>query len=130
MAPVPRQQLHDIGKRRAWVIWLVGLAVYVVAIFHRSSLGVAGLLAADRFGIEATQLAMFTVVQLLVYAGMQVPVGVLLDRFGSRRMLLSGLVLMTAGQLAFAYADSFGFAVLARACSAPVTPWCSSASSG
>ena len=114
MAPVRRQQLHDIGKRRAWVIWLVGLAVYVVAIFHRSSLGVAGLLAADRFGIEATQLAMFTVVQLLVYAGMQVPVGVLLDRFGSRRLLLSGLLLRTAGQLAFAFAATFGFAVLAR----------------
>ena len=41
------------------------------------------------------QLATFTVLQLVVYAAMQVPVGVLLDRFGSRAMLLSGLVLMT-----------------------------------
>jgi MFS family permease len=42
---------------------------------------------------------LFTVLQLLVYAGigMQVPVGVLLDRFGSRRMLLTGLTLLTAG---------------------------------
>ena len=42
---------------------------------------------------------MFTVLQLVVYAGMQVPVGVLLDRFGSRALLLTGLGLMTAGQL-------------------------------
>jgi sugar phosphate permease len=96
-------------------VWAVALSVYVLAVFHRSSLGVAGLLAADRFGISATELALFTVLQLLVYAGMQVPVGVALDRYGSRRLLLAGLVLMTAGQLTFAFVGSFPLAVLARA---------------
>ncbi len=109
------EQIHDIGRRRAWLIWLVGLSVYVLAIFHRSSLGVAGLIAAGRFDITATQLAFFTVLQLLVYAGLQIPVGVLLDRFGSRAMLLFGLTLMTAGQLLFAFATTFGVAVAARA---------------
>jgi nitrate/nitrite transporter NarK len=107
--------IHTIGTRRAWMIWLVGLSVYLLAIFHRSSLGVAGLIAADRFGVGATQLAFFTVLQLLVYAGLQVPVGVLLDRYGSRTMLLAGLSLMTTGQLLFAFATSFPTAVLARA---------------
>ncbi len=109
------RQVHNIGRRRAWVVWAVALSVYVLAVFHRSSLGVAGLLAADRFGISATELALFTVLQLLVYAGMQVPVGVALDRFGSRRLIVAGLALMTAGQLAFAFVDSFPAAVLARA---------------
>ena len=103
------------GRRRAWTIWAIALSVYLLAVFNRSSLGVAGLLAADRFGIKATQLATFTVLQLFVYAAMQIPTGVLLDRFGPRRVLLTGLVLMTLGQLAFAFAESFGVAVLARA---------------
>lgn len=107
--------VHDVGRRRAWVIWAVGLSVYALAVFHRSSLGVAGLLAAERFQIEATALAFFTVLQLVVYAGMQIPIGVLLDRFGSRALLLWGLVLMTAAQLVFAYATSFPVAVAARA---------------
>ncbi len=110
-----RAQVHDIGRRRAWLIWVVALAVYMLAVFHRSSLGVAGLLAADRFDVTATQLAFFTVLQLLVYAGLQVPVGVLLDRYGSRRLLIAGLVLMTAGQLAFAFSTTFATAVLSRA---------------
>jgi sugar phosphate permease len=109
------EQIHDIGRRRAWVIWLVGLAVYILAVFHRSSLGVAGIIAAERYDINATSLATFTVLQLVVYAGMQVPIGVLLDRFGSRAMLIWGLVLMTAGQLGFAFSTSFTGAVLARA---------------
>ncbi|GGO90265.1 MFS transporter [Nocardioides phosphati] len=109
------QLLHDIGRRRAWAIWAAALSAYVLAIFHRSSLGVAGLLAADRFDISASQLAAFTVLQLLVYAGLQIPVGVLLDRFGSKRMILAGLALMTAGQLAFAFTDTFAAALAARA---------------
>jgi sugar phosphate permease len=109
------EQIHDIGRRRAWVIWLAALSVYVLAIFNRSSLGVAGLVATHRFGISATQLSFFTVLQLVVYAALQVPVGVLLDRYGSRVMLLGGLALMTVGQLAFAFATSFPLAVLARA---------------
>jgi MFS family permease len=109
------EQIHDIGRRRAWVIWVAALSVYVLAIFNRSSLGVAGLLATHRFGISATQLSFFTVLQLVVYAGLQVPIGVLLDRYGSRILLLGGLGLMTVGQLAFAFATSFPLAVLARA---------------
>lgn len=101
-------------SRGAYAVWGAALAVYILAIFHRSSLGVAGLLAVDRFGISATQLATFTVLQMLVYASMQIPVGVLLDRFGSRRLLVVGLVMMTGAQLAFALTTSYAGAVAAR----------------
>ena len=47
----------------------------------------------------------FTMVQLLVYAAMQIPVGALLDRFGPKRLLLCGVTLMTVAQLGFAFAD-------------------------
>ena len=86
------EQVHDIGRRRAWTIWAVALAVYVLAVFHRSSLGVAGIIASERFDISATSLATFTVLQLVVYAAMQVPVGVLLDRYGSRAHADLGVV--------------------------------------
>lgn len=107
-------QVHDIGGRRAYAVWLAALAVYVLGIFHRTSLGVAGLIAADRFHITASQLATFTVVQLLVYAAMQIPVGVLLDRYGSRRLLIVGLALMTLGQFWFAFAGTYAVGLSAR----------------
>ena len=113
-APRQGEQLHLVGGRRAWLAWGTGVAVYLVAVFYRSSLGVAGLMAADRFGVQATELAFFTVLQLLVYAGMQIPVGVLLDRFGSKRLLLAGMVTMTAAQLGFAFATNFATASIAR----------------
>jgi MFS family permease len=102
------------GGRRAWVVWGAGVAVYFFAIFNRSSLGVAGIMAAGRFDISAAQLSTFTVLQLGVYAAMQIPVGVLVDRFGPRRLLLTGALLMTGAQLGFAFTGSFAGALAAR----------------
>ncbi|MFY0408485.1 MFS transporter [Solicola sp. PLA-1-18] len=106
--------LPPAPARRAIAVWGVALAVYVLAVFHRSSLAVAGLAAADRFDISAAQLATFTMVQLLVYAGLQVPVGLVLDRFGPRRVLGSGLVVMTLAQIGFAFADTYLLGLVAR----------------
>ena len=114
MTATTTSPLTLLGGRRAYLVWLAALSAYVLAVFHRTSLGVAGLLAAERFEISGTQLATFTVLQLLVYAALQVPVGVLLDRFGSKRLILTGLALMTAGQLLFAVVGTFPLGVLAR----------------
>ncbi|MEU6078351.1 MFS transporter [Micromonospora sp. NPDC047074] len=102
------------ARRSATLVWGVALAAYVAAVFHRSSLGVTGVDAGHRFGVNASALATFSVAQLAVYAVMQVPVGVLLDRFGSRRLLLAGGVLMVAGQLCFALATDVPLAIGGR----------------
>ncbi|GAB3765802.1 sugar phosphate permease [Nocardioides ginsengisegetis] len=98
----------------AFVVWLVGLLVYLLAVFHRSSLAVAGLAATERFDISASQLATFTMLQLLVYAAMQIPVGLMVDRFGPRRVMLTGTLLMTAAQTGFALAETYPEALVAR----------------
>ncbi|GAB6984944.1 MFS transporter [Nocardioides pyridinolyticus] len=100
--------------RNAYTVWTVGLLLYLLAVFHRSSLAVAGLAASERFDISAAQLATFTMVQLAVYAGMQVPVGLLVDRFGPRSVLLTGTALLTVGQAAFALSEGYVTALGAR----------------
>lgn len=102
------------GTRQAVAIWVVGVAVYFVAVLQRSSLAVAGLLAAERFEISASQLSTFVVLQLLVYALMQVPVGLLVDRFGPRRVLLTGTLILSTAQLSFAFADDYTWALSSR----------------
>jgi MFS family permease len=100
--------------RRPQLVWGVGVLAYVVAVFHRSSLGVAGVAAGERFGVGTAVLALFSVAQLAVYALMQIPVGVLLDRFGSRRLLATGAALMIGGQVAFALGTDVRTAIAAR----------------
>ena len=112
--PAQPGQRYPLDGRRAWAVWAAAIAVYVLAVFHRTSLGVAGLEAADRFGISSAQLSTFTILQLFVYAAMQLPVGALLDRYGSKKLLGFGLTLLTVAQLGFAFVHSFEAALLCR----------------
>ncbi|MEU5434130.1 MFS transporter [Streptomyces sp. NPDC020719] len=104
-----------LGGRRAVLVWGIGVAVYFVAVIFRTSLGVAGLDAADRFHVNASALSTFSILQLLVYAGMQIPVGLMVDRLGTKKVLTLGVVLFSAGQLGFALSPSYGTALASRA---------------
>ncbi len=99
---------------RAWVIWSVAVAAYVLAITNRASLSAVGVDAAERFQADAATLSLFAVVQLAVYGGMQIPIGILLDRYGSRPIMAIGMVLMALGQLVMALSPSIGIALVAR----------------
>ncbi|MDQ1037554.1 MFS family permease [Streptomyces sp. V3I8] len=103
------------GGRRAVTVWSVGVSVYFVAVIFRTSLGVAGLDAADRFHVNASALSTFSILQLLVYAGMQIPVGLMVDRLGTKKVLTLGVVLFTIGQLGFAFSPTYGTALASRA---------------
>src|SRR6476646_7282801 len=103
------------GGRRAMAVWGIGVSVYFVAVIFRTSLGVAGLDAADRFHVNASALSTFSILQLLVYAGMQIPVGLLVDGLGTKKVLTIGVVLFTLGQLGFALSPSYPMALASRA---------------
>jgi len=108
-------RLSDRARGSAWVVWLIGVGVYFLGYVHRASLGVAGPAAVDRLGISATELGSFLMVQLGLYAVMQVPAGLAIDRWGARRVLLVATVVMGAAQVAFGLAPSFPLALAARA---------------
>jgi MFS family permease len=83
-------------------------------VTQRSSLGVATLTASERFDTNAQQLATLAVFQLVVYAAMQIPIGILVDRFGAKVLLAVGAGIMAAGQLTVAFAPSLEFAIVGR----------------
>ncbi|SEQ16839.1 MFS transporter [Microlunatus flavus] len=100
--------------RRAWLVWGVGVLAYAVAVLQRTSLGVAATYATERFGIGASVFSVFVVLQLVMYAGMQVPVGVMVDRFGPRRLVAVGALVMALGQVLMAVSTTTPGAVVAR----------------
>jgi MFS family permease len=100
---------------RPWIVWATGLLAYIVAVLDRTTLGVSGLDAADRFGASPGVLSTFVVLQVIVYAGAQVPAGLLLDRFGSKVLIVAGAGLMASGQLVLAFTESLPAAIAARA---------------
>ncbi|WP_040633018.1 MFS transporter [Mobilicoccus pelagius] len=103
-----------MGRTRAWVVLSVGVLAYASAVLQRTTFGVAGVEAAGRFDAPAGIVGLFVVLQLVVYAGLQVPVGVLLDRYGTRALVVTGALVMAAGQVTMGLAESVPGGVLAR----------------
>ncbi len=103
-----------MGTRRAWAVWLLACCAYIVGVMQRSSFGVVGIEATERFGASAGIVSTFVMLQLLVYAGMQIPAGLLLDRVGTRVMLTIGMATMATGQVVMAFADSVPEGIVAR----------------
>ncbi|HIW92839.1 MAG TPA: MFS transporter [Candidatus Corynebacterium avicola] len=118
--PSPGASHQSVGRPsdaltgRALAVWGAAVVAYVLAITGRTSLGVAGVEAMDHFTIDASRLAVFTSVQVGVYACAQIPMGMLIDRFGPRRMLVVGALLMGIGQVLLGATSSYPVAILAR----------------
>jgi len=103
-----------VNSRRAFLVWGVAVLAYVLAVVQRSSLGVSGVDAQDRFAVSAAVLSTLAVVQIAVYAGLQIPVGIALDRVGPRRLVLLGAALLVAGQAVVAVSPTIGPAIAGR----------------
>lgn len=103
-----------MNSRRSWLIFAIGVFAYLIAVMQRTSIGVAGVAATERFHSTASVLSTLAVVQLIVYAAMQIPVGVLIDRVGSRWLMAVGTALMIVGQVTVAFAPTIGIAILGR----------------
>jgi predicted MFS family arabinose efflux permease len=91
------------------------LAGYYLSYILRSVNAVLGPVLAAEYGISAAGLGLLTGAYFFSFGLFQIPLGVLLDRFGPRRVNAALLLLAAAGALLFARASSFEDLVIARA---------------
>jgi type IV secretory pathway TrbF-like protein/sugar phosphate permease len=121
--PVPTwRQTHrrQTGNRaQSWrLILLVFLpfaaGFYLSYLFRTINALIAGQLMSD-FALGAADLGLLTSVYFLTFAAAQVPIGVLLDRYGPRRVQSALLLVAAAGAAIFAASAGFALLVLGRA---------------
>ncbi len=88
---------------------------YLLSYLYRTiNAALAPYLVRD-FGFDASALGILTSTYLLAFALMQVPLGVLIDRYGVRLVQGSNLLVAALGALVFAVADDLGLLMLGRA---------------
>ncbi len=96
------------------VIFGIVLAGYVLSFFHRTApAAIAGELT-RAFDISSAVLGTVAATYFYVYTLLQIPVGVLADTMGPRRILTVGSLVAAAGSLAFALAPSWEIAAAGR----------------
>ncbi|PSQ11149.1 MFS transporter, partial [Halobacteriales archaeon QS_5_70_15] len=102
-------------RRRRWIGWIVLAAGFTLFSFHRVSTSVIADDLMRAFDATGTELGVLHSSLFYIYALMQVPAGVLADRFGTRRVATVGTLLMGAGVVAFAVSDGYALAFASRA---------------
>ena len=98
----------------AWLVWGLGAAFYFSGFYHRVAPAImTDQLMAD-FHIGAAGLGNFTAFYFYSYFLMQVPTGILADRWGPRKLLTAGSFVAACGTFLFASASSIIPANLGR----------------
>lgn len=83
-------------------------------LFRTINAALAPYLVAE-FGLTASSLGLLTSTYLLAFALMQIPLGLLIDRYGVRRVQGCNLMVAGIGAALFSIADDLGLLMLARA---------------
>lgn len=95
-----------VVSRRTGLSLLVALCIgYVASQFFRTANAVIAPDLMRELSISAESMGAITGAFFLAFAAMQIPAGVLLDRFGPRRVMSGMLLLAVAGSLVFASAE-------------------------
>jgi MFS family permease len=87
---------------------------YFLSYLYRSINAVIGPDLVTAIGINAADLGLLTAAYLIAFAAFQLPLGLLLDRYGARRIEAALLVIAAAGAVLFARADSLGGVLVGR----------------
>jgi sugar phosphate permease len=96
------------------LVFAIVLASFVLSFFHRTApAAIAGELA-QAFSINAAVLGTLAATYFYVYTLLQVPVGVLADTLGPRKLLAGGSLVAAVGSLTFALAPTWEIAAAGR----------------
>jgi len=94
--------------------WMIGSAFFFYAWLLRVSPSVMVEELMRDFAVGGAILGNLSALYFFAYAGLQIPMGVLLDRFGPRRLMTVAALVCGGGALLFALADGVAAANIGR----------------
>lgn len=97
-----------------WVMWGSGALFYFYQFIIRVCPGVMADDWMKHFSLDAGSLGMMTAFYYYAYAGIQVPLGILMDRFGPRRLLIFAGAACALGCFFMIFSSSLWAACLGR----------------
>ncbi len=98
----------------AWLVWGLGALLYLMGFFQRVAPAVMTDELMGDFKINAAGLGSLSALYFYSYVAMQVPTGILADRWGPRRLLTAGAFVAGLGTLLFALSGGIFWAGAGR----------------
>jgi len=98
----------------AWTVWVIAALFFSIEFFQRVSPAVMANPIMHSLHINATTLGIVNSLYLYAYAIAQIPVGLILDKFGIRKPLSIACILISFGSLLFALGQVLAALAVAR----------------
>src|SRR4051812_29652465 len=106
---------NQVSSGRVLAAWTVASLFFLYAFVHRVSPSVMVEELMRDFAVGAAVLGNLSAFYFYTYAGLQIPVGLLMDRIGPRRLTTAAALLCAVGSLLFAVSDTVALASFGRA---------------
>lgn len=98
----------------AWIVCAIGALYYAYEYLLRIAPSAMEWSLRQHFGLTATGFGLLSSIYYYAYVPMQLPVGVLMDRFGPRRLLTFACLVCVIGTFMFSGTTVFGVALTGR----------------
>lgn len=95
-------------------MWLVAVTFFAFQFVLRLYPGLVMTEIMTKFQINATAFGVLSAAYYFGYAGMQIPIGILLDRFGARTVITFCAGACTLGSVTFVFSDSWTLTLIGR----------------
>ena len=109
--------------RTAWWVWGMAAPLYLIGFFYRVAPAVMTAEMMRTFSIGAAALGNLSAFYFYSYVLMQIPTGILADRWGPRRLLTTGALVAGVGGVFFAWHPRWVGPIWGVFSSAPRWPW-------
>jgi sugar phosphate permease len=103
-----------VGARLALLVLVPFAAGYFMSYLYRNINAVVGRYLIDELGLSGADIGLLTAAYFLTFALAQIPIGIMLDRFGPRRVNSTLFCLAAAGAILFSFGKDRDSLALAR----------------
>lgn len=102
------------SKSIAWTIWIIASVFYAYQYILRVMPNIMLSDIMQQFGIGAAAFGQFSGVYYIGYSLMHLPVGIMLDRFGPRKVMTGCILLTVLGLMPLIFADHWIYPIAGR----------------
>ena len=99
----------------AWFVWMIASLFYAYQYVLRVMPSIMMDDITQQFHIDATVFGQFSGIYYIGYALMHLPIGIMLDRFGPRKVMTGCILLTVIGLLPIIFAEHWIFPLIGRA---------------
>lgn len=104
----------QVSRARALAAFLVGSTFFVYAFVHRVAPSVMTEDLMRDFAVGGSALGVLSAMYFYAYVALQIPVGMLIDRFGPRRLMSGALLVCACASLGMANSETLVTASISR----------------